>query len=225
MHLALHAGADDENLHGSLPSRGPRLASHDGRRGSRTSWQPPLVSECAATHKSQMMRFSHTLVDTVRIGAYACARRPRYRELRPSSGRRRAAGGSTPHAGGRVQHTVDDPDEAPPRRQERARARHHPGHHRSRARGGAWRRSATKVTDLFVIITPAADFTQESIEMYFEMLSGDDDLFRGARLHFENEPGRRDLPRLQRGVRHRSAAAGLPHVRIADGATRSRRAS
>jgi Zn finger protein HypA/HybF involved in hydrogenase expression len=57
-----------------------------------------------------------------------------------------------------------------------------------RAREAAIAAEATKVTDLFVVVTPAADFTQESIEMYFEMLAGDDDLFRDARLHFESEP-------------------------------------
>ena len=35
---------------------------------------------------------------------------------------------------------------------------------------------------------PAADFSQDSIEMYFEMLAGDDELFRGASLHFDQQP-------------------------------------
>ena len=37
-------------------------------------------------------------------------------------------------------------------------------------------------------MTPAADFTQDSIEMYFEMLTGDDELFSGAELHVEHKP-------------------------------------
>ncbi len=37
-------------------------------------------------------------------------------------------------------------------------------------------------------MTPAADFTQESIEMYFEMLSGEDEFFKGAGLHFAYQP-------------------------------------
>ncbi len=53
-----------------------------------------------------------------------------------------------------------------------------------RAREAATGGGATHVTDLYLSISPAADFTQESIEMYFEMLAGEDELFAGARLHF-----------------------------------------
>ena len=57
-----------------------------------------------------------------------------------------------------------------------------------RARETAVANGARKVTGLNVVMTPAADFTQDSIEMYFEMLTGDDEFFRGARLHFEHKP-------------------------------------
>ena len=55
-----------------------------------------------------------------------------------------------------------------------------------RARETAMANGAIRVTDLFVAMTPAADFAQDSIEMYFEMLTGDDDFFRGAKLHFDH---------------------------------------
>ena len=54
-----------------------------------------------------------------------------------------------------------------------------------RARDAAAGAGAEKVTDLFLVMTPAADFTQDSIEMYFEMLSQDDPMFAGATLHVE----------------------------------------
>ena len=56
-----------------------------------------------------------------------------------------------------------------------------------RAREAAERDGAAKVSALYLTITPAADFSQESIEMYFEMLAGEDELFRGARLHFAGQ--------------------------------------
>ena len=40
-----------------------------------------------------------------------------------------------------------------------------------RAREAAVANGARKVAGLYVVMTPAADFTQDSIEMYFEMLS------------------------------------------------------
>jgi len=52
-----------------------------------------------------------------------------------------------------------------------------------RAREVAVANGAHKVTDLYLTMTPAADFTFDSIEMYFEMLTEEDDLFQGARLH------------------------------------------
>jgi Zn finger protein HypA/HybF involved in hydrogenase expression len=55
-----------------------------------------------------------------------------------------------------------------------------------RAREAAFRHGARKVTDVYVAMTPAADFTQDSIEMYFEMLTDEDELFKGAVLHFEH---------------------------------------
>ena len=57
-----------------------------------------------------------------------------------------------------------------------------------RAREAAQRNGARKVTDVFVVMTPAADFTQDSIEMYFEMLTEEDELFKGAALHVEHKP-------------------------------------
>ena len=57
-----------------------------------------------------------------------------------------------------------------------------------RAREAAQANGALRVTDLFLTMTPAADFSQESIEMYFEMLAGEDEFFRGAALHFEHQP-------------------------------------
>jgi len=56
------------------------------------------------------------------------------------------------------------------------------------AREAARANGAVRVTDLFLAMTPAADFSQDSIEMYFEMLTGDDGFFRGARLHFDHRP-------------------------------------
>ncbi len=53
-----------------------------------------------------------------------------------------------------------------------------------RAREAARQAGAVKVTDLFLTITPAADFQPESIEMYYVMLTDDDELLKGATLHF-----------------------------------------
>jgi hydrogenase nickel incorporation protein HypA/HybF len=57
-----------------------------------------------------------------------------------------------------------------------------------RARETAVANGARKVTGLYLVMTPAADFTQDSIEMYFEMLTGEDDFFKGAKLHFDHKP-------------------------------------
>jgi len=57
-----------------------------------------------------------------------------------------------------------------------------------RAREAAVANGAKKVTDVYVLMTPAADFTEDSIAMFFEMMTQDDDLFRGARLHVEHMP-------------------------------------
>jgi Zn finger protein HypA/HybF involved in hydrogenase expression len=54
-----------------------------------------------------------------------------------------------------------------------------------RARAAATEAGAVRVRTLYVTTTPAADFTRDSIEMYFEMLTGDDDFFQGAALVFE----------------------------------------
>ena len=57
-----------------------------------------------------------------------------------------------------------------------------------RAREVAVANGARKVAGLYLVMTPAADFTQDSIEMYFEMLASEDELFKGAALHFEHKP-------------------------------------
>jgi hydrogenase nickel insertion protein HypA len=57
-----------------------------------------------------------------------------------------------------------------------------------RAREAAVANGAHRVTDLYLTMTPAADFSQESIEMYFEMLAGEDEFFKGAKLHFDHKP-------------------------------------
>jgi Zn finger protein HypA/HybF involved in hydrogenase expression len=57
-----------------------------------------------------------------------------------------------------------------------------------RAREAAVANGARRVAGLNLVMTPAADFTQDSIEMYFEMLAGEDELFKGAKLHFEHKP-------------------------------------
>jgi hydrogenase nickel incorporation protein HypA/HybF len=57
-----------------------------------------------------------------------------------------------------------------------------------RAREAAGANGARKVAGLDLVMTPAADFSQDSIEMYFEMLTSDDELFRDATLHFEHRP-------------------------------------
>jgi Zn finger protein HypA/HybF involved in hydrogenase expression len=57
-----------------------------------------------------------------------------------------------------------------------------------RAREAAAGAGAVKVTDLYLTITPAADFTSESIEMYYEMLTDEDKLLKGATLHFATAP-------------------------------------
>jgi Zn finger protein HypA/HybF involved in hydrogenase expression len=57
-----------------------------------------------------------------------------------------------------------------------------------RAREVAVANGARRVAGLNVVMTPAADFTQDSIEMYFEMLTTEDELFKGATLHFEHKP-------------------------------------
>jgi Zn finger protein HypA/HybF involved in hydrogenase expression len=57
-----------------------------------------------------------------------------------------------------------------------------------RARDAAVERDAKRITDVYILMTPAADFTEDSIIMYFEMLTQDDDLFLDAALHVEHRP-------------------------------------
>jgi len=56
-----------------------------------------------------------------------------------------------------------------------------------RAREAAVANGARKVARLHLVMTPAADFTEDSIEMYFEMLTSEDELFKGATLHVEHK--------------------------------------
>ncbi len=57
-----------------------------------------------------------------------------------------------------------------------------------RAREVALREGADRVRRLHLVMTPAADFSAESIEMYFAMLTDDDPLFAGASLEFAAAP-------------------------------------
>ena len=57
-----------------------------------------------------------------------------------------------------------------------------------RARDAAVEGGAKQVTDVSIVMTPVADFTEDSIAMYFAMLTQDDDLLRGAVLHVERRP-------------------------------------
>jgi Zn finger protein HypA/HybF involved in hydrogenase expression len=57
-----------------------------------------------------------------------------------------------------------------------------------RAREMAIASSARKIAGVSLVMTPGADFTEDSIEMYFEMLTHDDELFNGAALHVEHRP-------------------------------------
>jgi hydrogenase nickel incorporation protein HypA/HybF len=57
-----------------------------------------------------------------------------------------------------------------------------------RAREAAVENGAKRVTEVHVVMTPAADFTEDSIRMYYTMLTEDDDLFRGAALRVEHRP-------------------------------------
>jgi Zn finger protein HypA/HybF involved in hydrogenase expression len=57
-----------------------------------------------------------------------------------------------------------------------------------RAREAARIEDAERVSALYLTITPAADFTRESIEMYFQMLAGEDPLFAGTILLWEEVP-------------------------------------
>ena len=57
-----------------------------------------------------------------------------------------------------------------------------------RAREAAVEHGAVRVTKLSLVTTPAADFTEDAIRMYFTMLTADDDLFRDASLSFDTCP-------------------------------------
>ena len=85
-----------------------------------------------------------------------------------------------------------------------------------RAREAAVANGARKVAGLYLVMTPAADFTQDSIEMYFEMLTSEDEFFKGARLHVEHKPVAATCLSCSDEFTRR-AAADLPAVRVADG--------
>jgi Zn finger protein HypA/HybF involved in hydrogenase expression len=57
-----------------------------------------------------------------------------------------------------------------------------------RAREAALEASGVRVRTLHVVMTPAADFGSESIEMYFAMLTEGDPLLAGAKLEFHSAP-------------------------------------
>jgi hydrogenase nickel incorporation protein HypA/HybF len=55
------------------------------------------------------------------------------------------------------------------------------------AREAAVARGARKVAGIYLATTPAAGLTQDSIEEYFAMLTGEDGVFQGAALHIEHK--------------------------------------
>lgn len=56
------------------------------------------------------------------------------------------------------------------------------------AREAAVQNGATKVTEVHVVMTPAADFTEEALVTHFELFTQDDELLRGAKLQVTHEP-------------------------------------
>ncbi len=84
-----------------------------------------------------------------------------------------------------------------------------------RARDAAVEGGAKQVTDVSIVMTPAADFTEDSIVMYFDMLTQDDDLLRGAALHVEHRPVSAVCLDVRSRVQRRFAGAGVCAVRIA----------
>ena len=74
------------------------------------------------------------------------------------------------------------------------------------AREAALARGAARVTDLFPRHDARGNFSQDSIEMYFEMLTGDDAFFRGGgSFRPPADRGRRCME-MQRGVQHSRTA-------------------
>ena len=57
-----------------------------------------------------------------------------------------------------------------------------------RAREAAVQNGAERITEVHIVITPVADFTEDALQMFFTMLTEDDDLFRGAVLHADHRP-------------------------------------
>ena len=56
-----------------------------------------------------------------------------------------------------------------------------------RAREVAQVSGALRGTDLYLAMTPAADFGQDSMGMYLEVPAGEDEFFAGATLHFDHQ--------------------------------------
>ncbi len=54
-----------------------------------------------------------------------------------------------------------------------------------RARDAARAHGASRITGLYLVTTPAADFTDDAIRMYFAMLTADDPAFQDACLYFD----------------------------------------
>lgn len=79
-----------------------------------------------------------------------------------------------------------------------------------RAREAAQMHGARKVTDVYVTVTARADFTSEAIEMYFDMLARDDDLFTCATLHFHFAPVDARCPECGLEFMAESRQAGCP---------------
>jgi Zn finger protein HypA/HybF involved in hydrogenase expression len=57
-----------------------------------------------------------------------------------------------------------------------------------RAREAALANGVRHVSGIYLAMTPAADFTEDALAMYLEMLTEDDELLRGAQVRVERRP-------------------------------------
>jgi Zn finger protein HypA/HybF involved in hydrogenase expression len=57
-----------------------------------------------------------------------------------------------------------------------------------RAREAALAHGARHVSDMYLAMTPAADFTEDALAMYLELLTQDDEMLRGVTIHVEHQP-------------------------------------
>ena len=139
-----------------------RIGSVTAAHGGRVALRTRVRHAAGAGHARRRVAAAHllgaTTVATTQPGTIACCE----------------AAGSRPNA-------------PQGERGHRARTGHHAGDRRPRPRGGRGERReeghrCVRRHDA------AADFTEDSIVMYFEMLTQDDDLFRGAALHVEHRP-------------------------------------